>query len=59
MWVTKNIKALIRKKDKTHSMFKKTNNPRLEKKWKDERRQVKGEIEKAHSDHLNNLIGDM
>ena len=58
-WVTKNIKALIRKKDRTHSMFKKTNNPRLEKKWKDERRQVKREIEKAHSDHLNNLIGDV
>ena len=58
-WVTKSIKSLIRKRDRTHCMFKKTNNPRLEKKWKDERRQVKREIEKAHSEHVNNLIGDV
>ena len=38
-------------------MFKKTNNPRIQKKWQDERRQVNREISKAHNDHVNNLIG--
>ena len=58
-WVTKGIKALIRKRDRTHAMFKKTKNPRVEQKWKEERRQVRKEVEKAHSEHINNLIGDV
>ena len=58
-WVTKAIKALIRKKDRTHAQYKKTRSTRLEKKWKDERRQVKKDIDEAHDKHVNNLIGDI
>ena len=59
LWVNKQIRAKIRRKDKFHKLAKQTGNHRLFDKWKAIRAEIKSDIKKAHDEYVNNLIGDI
>lgn len=58
-WISHRIRKLVRKRNRAHAYAKKHNSERLNKRWKQIRSQIKTETEKAHSDFINNMIGDI
>jgi hypothetical protein len=58
-WVSDKIRNLINKRNRTHSLAKKTGKTRIINKWKQLRSLIKTEIRQAHTEYVNNLIGDI
>ena len=50
---------MIKRKNRLHAFYKKHGGDRLEKRWKDIRRDIKKEIDLSHNNHMRNLIGDI
>lgn len=50
---------MVKRRNRTHANFKKTGNVRLKKKWHILRKQVKLEVNSAHENYVNNLIGEI
>ena len=58
-WVNNRIRRMIRRRNKTHAMAKRFNSARLKLKWQNLRKQIKSEIQSAHSTYINNMVGDV
>ncbi|CAG2202051.1 unnamed protein product [Mytilus edulis] len=58
-WINKNIKTMIKRKNRTHANYKRNNSMRIKRKWQELRRNINKEIELAHNNYVNNLIGDI
>ena len=58
-WLTREIKTLVKRRNKTHANLKKTGNIRLKNKQKLLRKQVKTEVQEAHDNYVNTLIGEI
>jgi exonuclease III len=58
-WINNSIRALIRRKNKTHAKAKQTGSIRLKNRWKTIRANIKKEINQAHDNYINNMLGDI
>ena len=58
-WISNKIKTLVRKRNRTHALYKKTGNIRLRNKWRVLRSQVKKDIRAAHNNYVNKMVGDV
>ena len=58
-WITRKIKTMIKQRNRAHAQYKRFKSTRLENRWKQLRRDIKKEVDLSHSNHVNNLIGDI
>ncbi|KAJ8044519.1 hypothetical protein HOLleu_07289 [Holothuria leucospilota] len=58
-WVTDSIRKLIRRRDRLHAIFKKTNNTKMHDKWAELRSRIKREVHISHTNYVNGMIGDI
>ena len=58
-WINNHIKSLIRRRNRIHANYKKTNSSRIKRKWQELRKSVNKEVNEEHNIYVNNLIGDI
>ena len=58
-WVTDNISRMIRRRNRLHALFKKTQKDNIYKDWVELRSRIKKEVYTSHMNYINGMIGDI
>lgn len=58
-WISQNIRAKIRRRNKLHKRAKETGSKRLKAKWEELRKDIKKEINTAHNRYIEDMIGNI
>ncbi|PIK47611.1 putative RNA-directed DNA polymerase from mobile element jockey-like [Apostichopus japonicus] len=58
-WVSTHIQRLIRRRDRLHSLYKRTRKTNIYDKWVEMRSRIKKEIRASHTNFVNGILGDV